>query len=368
MRWITEPSARSTHWRAATLPLLFGLCWAAPAAAQNLRADVNVHGSPDEVLQLEATLRSLFPPEAELHVAPVDTVDAAQLLREPSTPSTDDVVARAWIELHDGAKVTIYVIDRSGERILVRHLPRGDENAELANEATARVVATALEALLSGAQIGVERAKVAAELAPPPPPPPTPPPVQPPRPAPPAPAALAFRLGAHYGAQLFSSQLPVVHGPGLVFGASDNLHLTRPGAELVAQAWLPNRREDDIARVRVYSGALRLLATVERRVGNVTTLGAGLGAGIDLTRVEPAENTTSVQVRVAAPRTLLTPALRAALGARFRPSTALSVYTTLSLDADPSGTRYVSRNDGVTTNLLEPRALRPSLALGVATP
>lgn len=179
---------------------------------------------------------------------------------------------------------------------------------------------------------------------------------------------MAFRLGAHYGAQLFSSQLPVVHGPGLVFGASDNLHLTRPGAELVAQAWLPNRREDDIASVRVYSGALRLLATVERRVGSVTTLGAGLGGGIDLTRVEPAESATGVQVRLAAPRTLLTPALRAALGARFRPSAALSVYTTLSLDADPSGTRYVSRNDGVTTSLLEPRALRPSLALGVATP
>lgn len=366
MRWITESSAVRTRWHVTAPSVALLLSLAAPAAAQGLRADVNVHGSSDEVLQLEATLRSLFPPEAELRVAPVDAVDAAQLLREPSMPSAEEVVARAWIELHDGSKVTIYVVDRSGERILVRHLPRGDENAELVNEATARVVATALEALLSGAQIGVERAKVAAELAPPPAPAPAPAP--PLRPAPPAAAPLAFWLGAHYGAQLFSSQLPVVHGPGLVFAASDNLHLTRPGAELLAQAWLPNRREDDIASVRIYSGALRLLATVERRVGVVTTLGAGLGGGLDWTRVEPGGTSADAQVRLAEPRTLLTPALRAALGARFRPSAALSVYTTLSLDADPSGTRYVSRTDGVTTNLLEPRALRPSLALGVATP
>jgi hypothetical protein len=154
----------------------------------------------------------------------------------------------------------------------------------------------------------------------------------------------------------------------LVLGASDNVHLTRPGAELFAQAWLPNRREDELASVRVYSGALRLLATVERRVGAVTALNAGLGGGIDFTRVEPGRSSADAQLRLAEPRTLLTPALRAALGARFRPSAALSVYTTLAIDADPSGTRYVSRTDGVTTSLLEPRALRPSLALGVATP
>jgi hypothetical protein len=338
------------------------------ASAAALRAEVNVHGSAEEVAQLQATLRSLFPADAELLVSAVEAVDGAQVMRESFTPSAGDVVARAWIELHDGARVTIYVADVSGERILVRHLPRNDEDGELVREATARVVATALEALLSGAQIGVERAKAGEELgvpapqAPPPPPPPPAPPVTA------APEALGLSLGAHYGVQAFSSEVPVVHGPGLIFGAHYGAQLTKPGALLVGQVWWPSRASDAVSSVRIYSGALRLLATVERSFGSSVVLSAGVGGGVDLTRVEPTAATASVPVRLASPTTLTTPALRAALGAKFRQSYGFSLYTTLALDADPSGTRYVSLNDGVTTRVLEPLALRPSLVVGVATP
>jgi hypothetical protein len=231
------------------------------------------------------------------------------------------------------------------------------------------VVATALQALVSGAQIGVEREKLGQELAPPPVP--AAPPPAPPRPAPAADVssrAWAFTLGAHYGVQLFSSQIPVVHGPGLVLGTRYEAQQIRPGALLVAQAWLPGQAEDRVASVRVYSGALRLLATVERSFGTAVALNAGLGGGIDLTRVEPAAATSGVQLKLAAPTTLTTPALRAALGARFRQSLGFSLYMTLAVDADPSGTGYVSLNEGAATRILQPRALRPSLLVGVATP
>jgi hypothetical protein len=340
---------------------------AKPATAAVLRAEVSVHGSAEEVRALEATLRSLFPANSQLVVSAVEAVDVQQVMREPLTPSTEDVVARAWIELHDGSRVTIYVADVSGERILVRHLPRSEQD-ELVKEATARIVATALEALLSGAQIGVERAKLREELVgATPASPPTAPPA-PPRAAPASPRSPAFTLGAHYGVQLFSSQIPLVHGPGLVLGVTDGAPLNRLGALLVGQVWWPSRAHDDVARVRVYSGAFRLLVTVERSFGRSVALSAGLGGGIDLTRVEPAAGSAGIPVQLAPPKTLLMPALRASFGTKFRLSSGLSLYTTLALDADPSGTRYVSLNDGVATELLEPHTLRPGLVVGVATP
>jgi hypothetical protein len=315
------------------------------------------------VRALEATLRSLFPAESALQVSAVDAVNATELMREQPTPSGADFVARAWVELHDGQRVTIYVADGSGERLLVRHLPRSDADDELVREATARIVATALEGLLSGAQLGVERAKAHEEL---------------PRPAPAAPAvsslpaspkALAFTLGVHYGLQAFSSQVPLEHGPGLTFGGSYGApRSTRFGGLLIGQVWWPSQADDAVASVRVYSGALRLLATLERSFGASLVLQAGLGGGVDLTRVEPLEASGLVQVRLAAPTTLATPALRAAVGAKLREARGVSPYASLALDADPSGTRYVSLNEGVATRLLQPFSLRPSLVVGVATP
>jgi len=357
---------RARGWGAALLlALVATLAESRAEAAAAWRAEVNVHGSADEVHELETTLRSLFPADSKLQVSAVEAVDGAQLMREPLTPSTDDVVARAWIELHDGPLVTIYVADLSGERVLVRHLARSDADAELVREATARIVATALEALLSGAQIGVERAKISGVATEPPAPKPAP---AQPAPVAAAPSAWGFTLGAHYGLQLFSRQVPLVHGPGLIFGASYGAHPTRPGAVLLGQVWWPSRASDAVSSVRVFSGVLRLLATIERSFGRSLVLSAGVGGGVDLTRVEAGAASAEIPVRLASPTTLTTPALRAALGAKFRQPYGYSLYTSLALDADPSGTRYVSLNDGVVTRVLEPHALRPSLVVGVATP
>jgi hypothetical protein len=364
----TEPRLRQRRLATAILLALIATLGGPKAAtAAGLQAEVNIHGSAEEVQKLESTLRSLFPADARVQVSAVDAVDGAQVMQAPLAPSPDGAPARAWIELHDGSRVTIYVVDVAGERILVRHLPRTDEDGELVREATARIVATALEALLSGAQIGVERARVAEELTAPPTEktPPTSPPLAR---APAAPSYLALTLGAQYGMQLYSSQVPVVHGPGVIFGGSFGAHPTRPGALLIGQIWWPSRAHDDVASVRVYSGALRLLATVERSFGASVIVGAGLGAGLDLTRVEPAAERAATSVRLASPTTLTTPALRASLSAKFRQPSGFSLYTTFALDADPSRTRYVSLNDGVTSRMLQPYALRPSLVVGVAAP
>ena len=288
-------------------------------------------------------------------------------------------MARAWIELHDGQRVTLYVADVAGERVLVRHLPRNDEDGALVREATARIVATALEALLGGAQIGVERAKVDEELtrSSAPAPAPAPPvsvatPTAPAAPAPPAararPDHLSFRAGAQYGVQLFSSEVPLVHGPGVVVSGGPRAGVTRPGALVSAQVWWPSGASDAVAGVRVYATNLRVLATLERSLGSSVEMSLGLGGGIDWTRVEATPNGAARSVELAPPTTLTTPALRAALGTRFRYSGGFSIYTSLALDADPSHTRYVSLQDGVASRILQPHALRPSLVLGVATP
>jgi hypothetical protein len=108
------------------------------------------------------------------------------------------------------------------------------------------------------------------------------------------------------------------------------------------------------------------MAMVERSFGKVT-LNAGVGGGVDLTRAEPQARSDSAELDVAAARTLTTPALRAALGSSFHQAS-IAWYTSLSLDVDPSQTRYVTKSDGAATPLLEPHAVRPSLVVGVATP
>jgi hypothetical protein len=154
----------------------------------------------------------------------------------------------------------------------------------------------------------------------------------------------------------------------LSVGLSDVSHSIKPGAQLVGQLWLPSQASGQVANVRVYAGALRLLATLEHSFSEIVALNAGLGGGVDFTRVEPGAAATPLTVRLASPQTLATPALRAALGARFRHALGLSLYTTLAVDADPSRTRYVSVDAGVTSRLLAPHTLRPSLVVGVATP
>ncbi|MDB4983302.1 MAG: hypothetical protein JWM82_4054 [Myxococcales bacterium] len=324
-------------------------------------AEIALHGTGPETVALEDILRDLLAGRASVTMTRVDRVDAGKVI-EPALPvrAGDAVVARAWIELEDGDRVTVYVVDRAWERILVRHLERGDSPREIVLESTARVVATAVEALIQGARIGVAREEIAR--------PAPPPPVVVVAPAPP-PTPVTVDLGAFYGAELFSDKVAVLHGPGISFGRTTGARRIRPGATLTGQLWLPTTTTDASVGLRLLSGSLRLLATVNTAAGRHTTLTAGLGGGVDLTRVEPETvGAASVGVSPRAETALTTAMARAVFGASFRLPWGFGVSVMASLDVDLSDTRYVLSKDGAAVDFLRPRMMRPGLMVGVTRP
>jgi hypothetical protein len=326
-------------------------------------AEIALHGAAQEMTALEDILRDLLAGRAALTMSRVDRVDAGKVIEPALPPSAGNaVVAHAWIELEDGGRVTVYVVDRAWERILVRHLERGDVPSEIVLESTARIVATAVEALLQGARIGVVREEIARPALPPPPVVVAPPPPPPETHAP-------MHLGVLYGAELFSDKVTVLHGPGFSLDGAAGAGRIEPGATFTGQLWLPTTSTDGGIGLRLVSGSLRLLATVDYAARAHTRLTAGVGGGVDVTSVEPRSvGAAAVGVSPRAATTTTTAALRATLGASFRLRWGIGVSVMGALDVDLSDTHYVVLNDGALVDFLRPRTLRPGLMVGVTTP
>jgi hypothetical protein len=334
----------------------------APSAAAPV-AEVGIHGTAQETGALGNILTDLLAHRASLRLRRADRIDATEVIRPaPRSPAGSDVVARAWIDLGDAGQVTLYVVDRGWERILVRHIDRGNAPSEVVLESTARIVATAVEALLTGAQIGVVREELARPATPPADLDATARPAS----AVPATPGAAARIGAFYGAQLFAPTLVLIHGPGICVGGAAGSGRVQPGAILTGQLWLPSTVTDRAVGLRLLSGSLRLLGTADYVAGSRVTLTAGLGGGIDVTRIDALA--LGEDVHPTATTTLTTGVLRAAVGTSIRMRWGLGLSVTGAVDADLSGTRYVVKQDGATYDFLRPWAVRPGLMLGVIAP
>jgi hypothetical protein len=181
-------------------------------------------------------------------------------------------------------------------------------------------------------------------------------------------AGAAARIGAFYGAQLFAPKLVLVHGPGISVGGVAGSGRIQPGAILTGQLWLPNTVTEPSVGLRLLSGSLRLLGTADYAAGSPVTLSAGLGGGIDITRVESLAFGGAGDVHPTAITTLTTAFLRATVGASFRMQWGLALSVTGVVDADLSRTRYVVEQNGETYDFLRPWTVRPGLMLGVIAP
>jgi hypothetical protein len=339
---------------------------AAPATSAALAvANVSVHGSAEERTELEAILRDLLANRAVLSVGPNERVDAPQVLRASRllTPH-GDVVAWVWIELDDTEQVALYVADSEGARILVRHVQRANTPSEIVLESAARIVVTAIEALLQGERIGVPREEVVRA---PPSVPPTKPLSKPPARSEGRPR-LTWRAGAFYGVQLFAPKLTLLQGPGALLGGALGSGRLRLGATLTAQVWLPRSVSDSAVNLELFSTSPRLLVSADYAPGARVALSAGLGGGVDLTQVRPSAAAGSTGVHPSAAETLITAELRAAAGASLRVANGLSLALLAYFDTDLSRTRYVVDSSGSQSAFLRPWPVRPGLMLGVTTP
>jgi hypothetical protein len=71
-----------------------------------------------------------------------------------------DAVGVFWLDARDEAQLLLYLIDRSGDRVLVRTVPKDPESPAATYEAVGVVARSITEALLGGATIGMKELDV----------------------------------------------------------------------------------------------------------------------------------------------------------------------------------------------------------------
>jgi hypothetical protein len=357
---------RATWPSAAALTVVCATASAADRTGTNA-VDLVLVGPDAQVSPMRAVSEELL---ARLGVAATVTfaaeVDPADVVNP--RPGAEPRVARAWIDLSHPDRVTLYLVDRDWERVLVRHLPRMQGHDELAREAVGHVLETAVDALLHGARIGVVRDDAQRELEVPPSS--TPPAVSSkaplPGPAPPAERFGRLRLegGAGYEAALYASGGVVTQGPEAMLLVSTGGGPLRPALWLTAQYRIPLRIDAHPLGVRLEGAAARALAAVDATVSRRVSLRLGAGAGVDVLHMSPLLESGS-HASAAGDQSFAVIVGRASLGLRFSLAPHVSMASTLSCDLGFGDGRYVTIVNGAATAALSPWTVRPALSLAV---
>jgi len=331
------------------------------AAAQSIdrAVDVVIAGDDSQAAQMQGVAEELVQRLGVVtRIARAQHVEARDVIvPRPAAPAA---VARAWIDLTQPERATLYLVDEQWERILIRHVPETRGKEELTREEVGHILETAVDALLHGSRIGITREEARSSIAPSPPPPP-----------PPArPATVHFEGGVYYAAQVFSTDAALTHGPlvSLLAARDTGPHTgpVRPGLMLTAQVRFPVEVDQNPVGVRIDSGAFRVLAVADRALGEKISLRLGLGGGVDLLHYAPRIESSAAS---AAPdSTFLEPILQATGAMRVHLLREAVLSAGLALDFAPTGSRYIAVVGQETRVVLSELAVRPGVVVGVTTP
>jgi len=267
-------------------------------------------------------------------------------------------VARAWIDLREPGQVTLYLTGDHQDRVLVRQVPLVRNLDEVAREEIAHIVEAAVDELLLGGQIGVEK-KPGQDLPPTvklPPPPPEPP--------------LRLDIGFGYAAQGWHLERAPLHGPAGFVSLAKTTGPWRPGAWLSAEVRFPAtvKGDDTPVQMTLTQGAVRLLFTADRSLSSRWMARGGIGGGFDwinIHNVLPSESSNQPQVSPLG-GTRVVPMLRALALVRYAFAAKSEIFFGLAGDLDVGRTRYVTEtNPGQTKELLAPLWLRPMALIGI---
>jgi hypothetical protein len=279
--------------------------------------------------------------------------------------SAADASAWAFVRLRDAHRAQLYFRGPRGERFLLRELELRDGLDELGRELIARVVETAVVALLHSSE-GMSREQARAGLeadeaqkpepaaaAPPSPPPP------PAREPMPAPRRVFAQLGLRALGQWTGTDLGVRAG----FGLESAIELRRPRwprlrVRLAAELALPQSIEQDAVEARVIEAPLRLGFDIGTSFG----LYLGLATGFDISHLAPRSAGDS-GLTLAHASTELVPASRAELRQELALGAAFWLAFAASIDVPWKATRYDVIEGGVRKTLAKPSAVQPGTAV-----
>lgn len=333
------------------------LASARAATAADHDVSVLVAGDAREANALERVVRDLLVRlGANVEVSRVDAVDSSVVLGKPA--SFTPMLARVWIDLRADDHAMIYLVDATWDRVLVRRVARDPAHIEVCREEIGHILETAIEAMLAGGKIGVER----VVLAPPPSPPVLPRAVRPP----------ARRASSH---EAPSSSAPVFHAgvtsetgvfadgnPTEALGLWAALEAPRD-ASLAAGGWLtlvyrfPLRRDALAVGVELQGLETRLVGRLDSRIASRVRLELGAGVGVDVMDVAPIATRAGASL---APRSGDTTfVVRVIAGVRLW--NVLGVL--LSTDIDVTRHDFTFTENGSRVVALSPYAARPALVL-----
>jgi len=268
-------------------------------------------------------------------------------------------VARAWIDLRDPRQVTLYLTGDQQDRILIRQVPLVLRLDEVAREEIAHIVEAAVDELLLGGQIGVEK-KHGPELPPSinfPPPLPDPP--------------LRLDIGFGYAVQGWQQESTPLHGPAAFVSLAKKGGAWRPGAWLSAELRFPEKVEPAGTPVKMTlsQGAVRLLFVADRTLSSHWIVRGGIGGGFDRIHVVPERSANQVQLHE---MTNVVPMLRALALARYSFAAKSELFFGIAADMDVTDTRYTtelkSADQGSAStfpSFFDPWSIRPMALIGI---
>jgi hypothetical protein len=324
----------------------------AEPAPQPRQVEVTIAGGQQEAQDLQNVLSELL---GRLGVTATYTqseqIEISAALA--SRGQAGAVVARVWMDLRAPSSAMVYIAGEAGDRVLVRRVRRQGRGDEVAREELAHIVESTVDALLSGGRIGV-----AAEI-----------PQEPfvmitPQAAPRSepPRVRGFGLSLGYEAQEWSAHGDPVHGPFVSLGFFSVRDQLRLGIRLSGQMRFPSEIEPHPVGMRLDHGALRLVPEIEVGLGWAWALRGGVGAGIDLTYLQPVVSGGDA-VEGDAPRWTVTPIARALVGIGYYPAPGRSFALIFAGDVDLIGTRYFVDRPGGSEDVFRPWRVRPTVGL-----
>jgi len=316
-----------------------------------------VAGPAEEARALALVVRDLLARlGADALVSSADAIDSSMALDKP--PSFAPALARVWVDLRKGDHAMIYLVDGSWDRVLVRRVARDPAHVEVCREEIGQILEAAIEAMLAGGKIGVERSTLAPPPVAPRTPPSSPPPRERPRPQPRSPSSAPdFHAG-------FASETGAFAQDAFTqaFGAWASLETAR-SAPVHAGAWLtlayrlPLRANALPIGVELQGLEARLVARLGSRVTEHVRLEAGAGVGADVMDAAPIATRTGASL---APRSADASLLvRVVAGVRLWNLLGVLV----SADVDVTRHDFTFTENGSRVVALAPYAVRPAIVV-----
>jgi len=359
-----------------SLPVLLGiLCFVCISLAHGALAKASeprvvyvvASGDAADTAGVEVVVRELVARlQVELQWSRASGIDPGQVLAQRA-PEVQ-VVARAWLDLSDAKRARIYVANAQGRRFLVRVVPLRDGYDEVAREVLGHIIESAVDAFLSGLDVGVTREVAARQVtAESPPPPATPATAS----APPAATTNRFerlRLGVVVAYQATEiAQVPtILHGPALGmalaipirdslrFSSSATLHYRLPAA------W-----DSAAVGARIAGATARLRAGLEADVAWPALLRGELGIGADFTHLAPYAEPNDSMAKAGQPLWTTSSIAAAMLSLEIAASRRIGLLVGAGCDVELNEPSYFVARNAQQITVLSPWVVRPTATLGL---